>query len=186
MRPQKDGGILGRCGVVELSPPVLKPDGAADLDNSVTPGVYLVVTSDHPQIRADFTYLLMGEGPYYVLHRPYHLCAIETPYSIARAFFYGEATLSPAGAPVAEVICVAKRDLEPGEEITGSGGAEVTGQIDTHALCRRENLLPLGLSYGVRVKRPVPRGQALTLEDVHLPEDLLVCQLWRLQQSTFG
>jgi len=74
----------------------------------------LVVTSDHPQIRADFTYLLMGDGPYYVLHRPYHLCAIETPYSIARAFCYGEATLSPLSAPVAEVISIAKRDLSAG------------------------------------------------------------------------
>lgn len=186
MRPQEHGGILSRSGVVELSPPVLGPDGAVDLENSVTPGVYLVVTSDHPQIRADFTYLLMGDGPYYVLYRPYHLCAIETPYSIARAFLNHEATLSPAGAPVAEVICVAKRDLAPGEEITGSGGAEVTGQIDRHAVCRHEHLLPLGLAYGVRVKRPVSRGQALTLDDVHLPDELLVCQLWRLQQSTFG
>ncbi|MBI4530076.1 MAG: NAD(P)-dependent oxidoreductase, partial [Candidatus Latescibacteria bacterium] len=100
MRPKTDGGILNQTGVVELSPPVLKEDGTVDLDNSVTPGVYLVVTSDHPQIRADFTYLLMGDGPYYVLHRPYHLCAIETPYSIAHAFCHGEATLSPLGAPV--------------------------------------------------------------------------------------
>ncbi|MBI2505644.1 MAG: NAD(P)-dependent oxidoreductase [Candidatus Latescibacteria bacterium] len=186
MRPKKDGGILSRSGVVELSPPVLKPDGSTDLEKSVTPGVYLVVTSDYPQIRADFTYLLMGEGPYYVLHRPYHLCAIETPYSIARAFLYGDATLSPLGAPVAEVISVAKRDLAPGDWLTGSGGAEVTGQIDLCAVCRRENLLPLGLSYEVQVKRPVSRGQALTLEDVHLPEELLVYRLWQLQRSTFG
>ena len=186
MKPKESGGILSRSGVVELSPPVLKPDGSPDLANSVTPGVYLVVTSDHAQIRADFTYLLMGEGPYYVLHRPYHLCAIETPYSIARAFLYNDATLSPIGAPVAEVICVAKQDLAPGEWITGSGGSEVTGQIDTYAVCRRETLLPLGLSYDIQVKRPVARGQALTLDDVHLPEDLLVYRLWQLQRSTFA
>lgn len=185
MRPKADGGILDQTGVVELAPPVLKADGTVDLESSVTPGVYLVVTSDHPQICADFTYLLMGDGPYYGLYRPYHLCAIETPYSIARAFFYGEATLNPIGAPVAEVIAVAKRDLSAGELITGSGGAEVTGQIDKHAVCRCENLLPLGLSYNVKLKRDVSRGQALALEDVDLSEELLAYQLWRLQQTTF-
>jgi predicted homoserine dehydrogenase-like protein len=120
-----------------------------------------------------------------VLHRPYHLCAIETPYSIARAFLYGDATLSPQGAPVAEVISVAKRDLNPGEWLSGSGGAEITAQIDHYEVCRRENLLPLGLSYDIEVKRPVAKGQALTLDDVHLPGELLVYRLWQLQRSTF-
>ena len=186
MRPQEEGGILSRTGVVELAAPVLGEDNTVDLENSVTPGVYLVVTSDHPQIREDFTYLLMGEGPYYGLYRPYHLCAIETPFSIARAALSGEATLSPLGAPVAEVIAVAKRDLVAGQVLTGSGGAEVTGQIDRCEVCRREQLLPLGLAYDVELQRDVSAGQALTLDDVVLREDFLVCQLWRLQQTTFA
>jgi len=62
----------------------------------------------------------------------------------------------------------------------------VTGQIDKHEVCRRENLLPLGLSYDVTLKRDIPRGQPLTLDDVCLRDDLLVYQLWRLQQATFG
>jgi predicted homoserine dehydrogenase-like protein len=186
MRLKEDGGILNRSGVVELAPPVLDAAGKPDLARSVTPGVYLVVTSGHPQIRADFKYLLMGDGPYYVLHRPYHLCAIETPYSVAQAVLYNDATLSPVGAPVAEVAAVAKRDLAVGETLTGSGGAEITGQIDTYATCRRENLLPLGLSYDVKLKRDVAKGQALTLDDVHLDEQSLVYNLFRLQQATFG
>lgn len=186
MRLQKDGGILHRTGVVELAPPVIDANGQADLNRSVTPGVYLVVTSPHPQIRSDFEYLLMGKGPYYVLHRPYHLCAIETPYSIARAVLYNDATLSPQGRPVAEVAAIAKRDLPAGTEITGSGGTEITGQIDTYETCRRENLLPLGLSYGVKLKRNVAQGQALTLDDVQLDEHSLLYNLFRLQLTTFA
>jgi predicted homoserine dehydrogenase-like protein len=147
--------------------------------------VYIVVTTKHEQIHCDFKYLLMGEGPTYVLHRPYHLCAMEMPWSVAQAFLRGDATLSPQGAPVAEVIAVAKKDLKPGDVITGSGGAEITGQIDTYATCRRENLLPLGLSYDIKVKRDVPKGRPLTLADVQLDEASLIYQLWRLQLSTF-
>jgi predicted homoserine dehydrogenase-like protein len=184
---KEDGGILNRRGVVELAPPVFGPDGKRDLTNSVTPGVYLVVTSENPEIRADFTYLLMGDGPYYLLHRPFHLCAIETPFSIASAFLYGDPTLSPLSgrAPVAEVICVAKRDLQPGETITGSGGAEITGMIDHRAICREENLLPLGLSYDVKVKRPLRKAQPVTLDDVELDEASTVFKLWKQLNEIF-
>jgi predicted homoserine dehydrogenase-like protein len=183
--PKEDGGILSQKGVVELAPPVFGADGKRDLANSVTPGVYLVVTSEIPEIRADFTYLLMGDGPYFLLHRPFHLCAMETPFSIASAYLYGDATLCPMGAPVAEVICVAKKDLHPGDTITGSSGAEITGQIDRYATCREENLLPLGLSYNIKVKRAVRKAQPLTLDDVELDEASMVCQLWRQQVETF-
>ncbi len=182
---QKDGGILSQEGVVEITPPVLNAEGKPDLSRSITPGVYLIVTTDHPQIHADFKYLLMGDGPCYFLHRPYHLCAMETPHSIASAALLGIPTLSPRGGPVAEVISVAKRDLKAGELITGSGGGEITGQIEKHALCKAEKLLPLGLSYDVRLVRDVSRGAALTVDDVELDEDSMLYKLWRLQQSTF-
>ncbi len=84
------------------------------------------------------------------------------------------------------MICVAKRDLKAGERITGSGGAEITGMIDTYATCRRENLLPLGLSYGVTVKRAISKSQPLTLDDVELDEASTVTRLWKQQLETFA
>ena len=183
--PKKDGGILSRSGVVELAQPVLNADGTVDLEHSVTPGVGLIVTTPHAQIRADFKYLLQGDGPYYVMPRPFHLCAMELPQSVAKAYFHGDPTLNAIGAPVAAVICIAKRNLEPGDVLTGSGGAEVTGQIDRYAVCRSEHLLPLGLSYGVEVVRPVARGQAVTLDNVRLDRGGDACQLWLRQCEMF-
>ena len=87
---------------------------------------------------------------------------------------------------MAEVIAVAKRDLAAGEVLTGSGGGEITGQIDRHEVCRREDLLPLGLSYQVKLQRDVAQGSPLTLEDVEPDEESLVYQLWRLQNATFA
>ena len=86
---------------------------------------------------------------------------------------------------MAEVICVAKRDLEPGDVLTGSGGAEITGQIDRYAICRSENLLPLGLSYGIEMARPVECGRAVTLDDVKLDLGSDAYQLWLRQCDTF-
>ena len=184
--PKTDGGILDQSGVVELTPPVFDGEGRRDLARSATPGVYLIVTTDHPQIQADFKYLLMGDGPCYLLHRPYHLCAIETPYSIARAALEGQATLNPEAGPVAEVATITKCDLKVGQILTGSGGPEITGQIDRHEICRRENLLPLALSYDATMVRNVPKGQALTLDDVEFDDESMAYQLWRLQQATFS
>ena len=64
-------------------------------------------------------------------------------------------------------------------------GTEITGQIDQYETCRRENLLPLALTYDIKLKRDVPKGKPLQVQDVEIPEDLLVYQLWRLQQETF-
>src|SRR5207302_1544907 len=63
-------------------------------------------------------------------YRPYHLCGIEAPMSIAEAGLYGKPTGAPIGAPVADVIAVAKRDLRAGETLDGSGGRMVYGLID--------------------------------------------------------
>lgn len=186
MRLKSEGGMLNQSGVVEITPPVPGPDCKPDLANSLTPGVYLIVTTDHPQIHEDFKYLLMGDGPYYLIHRPYHLCAMEVPHSVASAVVRGDPTLSPIGGPVSEVVSVAKRDLKAGATITGSGGPEITGQIERHEICKSGNLLPLGMSYDVKLVRNVAKGDALSVDDVELDEDGTLYKLWRLQQSTFA
>ena len=90
-------------------------------------------------------YISMGEGPNYVLYRPYHLVCIETPLSAARAFFYDEPTIAPKGAPISETVAVAKKDLKAGESLDGIGGYTVYGVIDTTQNARQEKALPIGL-----------------------------------------
>ena len=80
---KKDGGILSRKGVVEFA------------IGDIAPGVFLVYTSHLKIIRDELKYLLFGDGPNYLLYRPYHLTSIEAPLSIARAYFMGEPTIVP-------------------------------------------------------------------------------------------
>ena len=82
--PQADGGILSRRGCVDYTV------------GKVAPGVFVIVTTDDPHIRADLKFYAMGDGPYYQLYRPFHLCSIETPQAVAEAVIYGESVLETA------------------------------------------------------------------------------------------
>jgi len=90
-----------------------------------TRGVFTIVRSDDLQVHSDFRYLKMGDGPYYVIHRPHVLIYYEAPRSIARAVREREATVTPMGAPVAETVAFGKRDLPAGQRWTVLGERHV-------------------------------------------------------------
>jgi predicted homoserine dehydrogenase-like protein len=180
---KEQGGLLNRAGVVDFAATVVAPDGTAIPGKTVAPGVFLVFTTDHEKIRADLQWLMMGDGPNYVLYRPYHLVALEVPISIAHAFIYKESWLSSLPRPVAEVTTVAKRDLKAGEVLDGAGGYTVHGMIDLAEVARRERYLPLGLADGVRVTRDLELGDPLTYDSVDLDESALVVRLKREQDA---
>ena len=145
----------------------------------------MVYTTDDPHIRKDLAYLPQGDGPNYVWYRHYHLCDIEMPYSVARAYLYDEPTIAPLGRPTAETLTVAKRDLKAGEILDGSGGFTVTGQIERAEKARGENVLPLGLAYDIPLTQDAEEGQPITYDMVELDQKSFVVQLRRLQDSIF-
>ena len=184
---KEEGGILSRHGVVELANSIA-PDGKTMLDDPLRMGVFVVIRTDHPFTQEDLaSYNLHpgGDGNQnYLLYRPYHLVAVEAPISIAKAALYGQPTGTPLPTPVADVITVAKRNLKAGEVLDGSGGYTVNGLIEKAAVARTENLLPLGLAYGVNLKRDVSQGEAISYDMVALNEDSFVLKLRRLQDAT--
>ncbi len=169
--PASEGGLLSRAGAVDYA------------IGDVAPGVFLVVTSPSAPIRRDLAYLRMGDGPYYLLARPYHLASLEVPLSVARAVLAGEATMQAAAGPVAECVAVAKRDLRAGEVIDGIGGSMVYGVIDTAEETARAGAVPIGVVQGARVQRDVPRGTSLTAADVLLDQSLTIVHLRRQQDA---
>jgi predicted homoserine dehydrogenase-like protein len=177
------GGVLNKAGVVDFAGPVLAPDGSAIPGKTVAPGVWLVFSTDHQKIRDDLQWLMMGDGPNYVLYRPFHLVAIEVPISIAHAAVHRESWLASLPQPVAEVTTVAKRYIQAGEVLDGAGGYTVHGMIDLAETAVRERYLPLGLAYGVRVTRDIPRGDPITYADVDLDESALVVRLKKEQDA---
>jgi predicted homoserine dehydrogenase-like protein len=167
--PESCGGILSQAGAVEYA------------IGDVAPGVFLVVTARSEHVRRDLAYLKMGEGPYHLLHRPFHLASLEAPLSIARAVLDGDATMAAQGAPVAECVAAAKRDLRAGEIVDGIGGAHVYGLAATAAGAVAARSVPIGVVQRARVLRDVARGSVLTQDDVALDDHLMVVQLRRIQ-----
>lgn len=150
--PKADGGIFANRGVVDFS------------TGKIAPGVFAIVYSDNPRIRKDMKFITGAEGPYYLHFRPYHLCDIETPISIAEAVLLGEVTCA-ADTMHAEVATIAKRDLKPGEKLGSIGGPDFFGRIYPYAQARQAKALPLGLTGGATVTQPVVKGSLLTYEN---------------------
>jgi predicted homoserine dehydrogenase-like protein len=185
---REHGGVLNRFGVVELANAVA-PDGATVLPDHLDIGVFIVVRTDHPRIAQDLGFygLKMGpDGTTAAHYRPYHLCGIEAPMSIAEAGLYGKATGAPIGAPIADVVAVAKHDLRAGETLDGSGGRMAYGLIERAEIVRAENLLPLTMTDGVRLTRDVPADQPITYEMIERPADSFLWSLRAEQDRMFA
>jgi predicted homoserine dehydrogenase-like protein len=110
----------------------------------------------------------MGDGPYYTLFRPFHLCSIEVPLTCALLTIRRQSNMVPLDRLSAEVFAVAKRDLEPGDELDAIGGTAYYSLIDTYDTARAEGLLPIGLAAGARVVRPVAMDAPITGADVEI------------------
>ncbi|MEH2193265.1 MAG: Gfo/Idh/MocA family oxidoreductase [Nostoc sp.] len=148
------------------------------------PGVYVFATHDDPKQRHYLNLYKLGEGPLYSFYTPYHLCHFEVPLSVARAVLFGDAVMSPLAGPLVDVVTTAKIDLKAGETLDGIGYYMTYGQCENSPIVQQQNLLPIGLAEGCRLKRDISKDQVLTYEDVELPEGRLCDQL-RTEQNTY-
>jgi predicted homoserine dehydrogenase-like protein len=171
--PAEDGGVLSRSGCVEYS------------TGAIAPGVFAVVRSYDTRMRKEMRFITHAAGPYYLHFRPYHLCDLETPQSIAEAVLLGEVTAT-AEDMHAEVVCTAKRDIAAGERLDGIGGADWHGLIMTWADARARRAVPIGLGAGAVARRAVARGDVITEDDVSIDETTFICRLRRLQDALYA
>ena len=112
---------------------------------AIAPGVFVIVRSYDERIRKDMHFITKAEGPYYLLFRPYHLCDLETPQSIAEAVLLNEVTVA-AETMHSEVTAIAKRNIRKGEKIKGIGSADIYGRIYRYEEARASKSIPLGIA----------------------------------------
>lgn len=165
---KEHGGVLSRAGVVDYG------------IGRVAPGVFLIVTTPHPRLRAALVLRDMGNGPYYTLFRPFHLCSIEVPLTCAMLVLRRRSNMAPLDRLTSEVFATAKRDLRPGDVLDGIGGTTYYGLIDAYQAAQAENLLPIGLAKGAQVLRPLAADSPISYNDVIVPPST-VLDLRRLQ-----
>lgn len=145
------------------------------------PGVFVLGTIEDPKQKHLLKLYKLGTGPLYSFYTPYHLCHFEVPLSAARVVLFRDAVLQ-AQRPKVDVITVAKKNLSAGETIDAIGGYMTYGQCENYPIVRSENLLPQGLSEGCMLKRDVQVDQAISYDDVILPEGRF-CDVLRAEQD---
>ncbi len=185
MQLKKDGGILDHIGVVER----IKPPGDAPV--GIGPNFiwqFVVVGPTTPYQKRAMNRGMKEGVNNRVFYSCYHLISVQAPITIAEAMIDHRAVIAPQGNKrAADVITMAKKDLEVGEIIDEIGGFCTTGRIEVASISRKEKSLPFALAAGAKVKRPVPKGGFLTYDDVEFQGDpSLIFQLRKLQDQLFG
>jgi len=143
-------------------------------------GVFVVGHCDDPIQTPYLKYYKLGDGPYYLFYRPYHLCHLETPWAIAQAVIDRRPILSPKHGRLTDVYAFAKRDVKAGEAIShGIGGEAFYGLVDRAAPADADGRVPIALLEGEgemrpRMKRRVRKDEPLRHADVDLPDTFLL------------
>lgn len=151
-----------------------------------SPGVFVIGLQEDPRQQHYLNYYKMGEGPLYSFYTPYHLCHFEVPLSVARVVLFQDAVLAPLAGPQVDVITLAKTALKAGQTLDGIGEYMTYGQCENSEVVHQQNLLPMGLAQGCRLKRDISQDQALTYEDIELPQGRLCDQLRAQQNQEFA
>jgi predicted homoserine dehydrogenase-like protein len=174
----------------ELFPLEELADGPGIVDYVVgavpSPGVFVLGSHDNPMQQHYLNLYKLGEGPLYCFYTPWHLCHFEVPITVARAVLFGDAAIAPLGPPLVEVVATAKVDLETGQEIDSLGGYLTYGLAENADLATAEQLLPMGLAEGCRLRRHVEKDAVLTYDDVEIPGGRLIDELRRKQAASFS
>ncbi|MEM9428547.1 MAG: SAF domain-containing protein [Pseudomonadota bacterium] len=134
------------------------------------PGVFIVAThADHQKMI--LRNLKMGDGPHYILVRPYHLCAMEIPKTLRAVRAGAPPLLNNSTSPRIGVAAIAKRAIPAGHIIDhGIGSFLLRGQAVR--LADAPHHVPIGLIQNATVTRAIEPGQMLLLDDVDLPDSL--------------
>jgi predicted homoserine dehydrogenase-like protein len=164
---------MSRKGVVDYS------------TGAIAPGVFAVVRSDDARIRKEMKFITRADGPYYLHFRPYHLCDLETPQSIAEAVLLGEVTVTAENMN-SEVACTAKRNIRAGERLGGIGGSDWYGKILRYDEARAIKAVPIGIGVGSVALRDIKLGSIITEDDARLDDSTFVYRLRRIQDSLLG
>lgn len=144
--------------------------------NNSAAGVFIVAEQDQTQ-HPYLAYYKMGDGPYYILEKPYHLCHFEILKTLRNVVNGMPPLLTNSSRPKYSVAAIAKRGFKAGERIQrGMGSFDVRGKGIT--IDSSPNHVPIGLLFEAQIKREIDEGDALQFDDVILP-DSEALQIWR-------
>jgi len=165
---KENGGILYNIPVIDY------------VIGDIAPGVFVVFTSKQESIINELKYLKMGDGPNFVLYKPYHLGNIEAPLSIYDVMLEKRPTLTVKDKIITSVVAKAKKDLKPEDIIDKAGGYDFSGLAIDYKEMLNKNYVPIGLVEKSKVKRSIEKDKIISFEDIECITDIII-NLWNLQ-----
>ncbi len=185
MRPKAEGGCLTERGQVEV---VSSLDGSGlPIPYDIRFGVWVVFEGDTSYIRncfEEYGVKTDDSGRYASLYKRWHLIGLEVGISVASVGLRSEPTGSPTGFR-ADVMAVAKKDLNVNDVLDGEGGYTVVGQLAPAKKSLGLNALPLGLAHGLKLKSSIKAGYPVTWADVEFDEGAAAVDIRRAMESEY-
>lgn len=182
--PLSDGGLLAGGQSVEVIS-CLQRDGSS-IPHDLRWGVYVVIEAPNSFVSDCFQeYGLPTDpsGKYAALTRPHHFIGLELGISVATVGLRNEATGAPSEFS-ADVVAIARKDLDPGDVLDGEGGFTVRGELMPAQTSRDLGALPVGLARGGRMSEAVPKGTVIRWRDIAI-EDSAAVEVRRSQERLF-
>ena len=183
LRPRELGGQLHTRGQVEVVSSLYR-DGRP-VDRDLRWGVFVVfeAPSDYAaRCFSEYGMLTDSSGTISAMYKPFHLIGLELGISVASVVLRNEPTGSASGF-AADVVAVAKRDLDVGDVLDGEGGYAVRGQLMPAGDSLSSGSLPIGLAQGVELARAVKAGERVGWNDVVIDADNEAVRVRRVMQS---
>lgn len=179
LAPTTYGGILEGRGVIEQSTYL-----RSDNDTSMGGGVYVTVHASNEYSKSIVSgkgHICNPDGTSTLIFRPYHLCGVETPYSILTAALKGIPTAGENMNQNYDSFGRAKQNLPSGTDLHGAhddkwetflASATKIGDNTT------KDPLPYHIGTGSRLTQNVSAGTVLTQSMV---ENISESPLWKLR-----
>lgn len=179
MRPAADGGVLQSAGQVEVLNSLDRDGGMIEYDIRMGVWVCIRAATDYQRnCFEEYKVVTDESGRYCAAYKRWHLIGLELGLSVANVGLRREST-GTAREFRADVVAVAKRDLASGDLLDGEGGYTVAGQLRPSRVSVPAGALPLGLTAGAKMLRPVAQDDILTYADVAIDETTRAYQLRR-------
>lgn len=179
LAPQSYGGILEGRGVIEQTTYL-----RCDNDTSLGGGVYVTVHADNEYSRDILSgkgHISNADGTSTMIFRPYHLCGVETPYSILSAALRNTPTAGWEMAQSYDSYGRAKQDLKAGTELQGAHDEKWETYLAPAiklGSSATDEAMPYHIATGSRLTQDISAGTVLTQKIV---ENCAVSSLWKLR-----
>ena len=166
--PKSDGGLIDYDGQVEVISSI--DNNKKNIPNDLRWGVYIVLKAQNEYVMncfREYGMITDKSGRYSAIWRPYHYIGLELAQSIYSIALDKKAT-GQTKYFNADVISVAKKDLNVGDNLDGEGGFTARGRLVTSQESIKNNYLPLGLTDGAIMKKKITKDQYIKLDDVEI------------------